>query len=248
MKKNYLLALSLLLLSGSLWAQSKVQLRYKLQKGQTYVQSIETSQEVVVGGMTIPQGMSVSTKTKVLSIATNGDVELENVIEKFKNKAMTFTGMTEYDSEDPAKQNGPEELKAIKGKKTLMKQSNRGKVISTDDPTMEQMASAVSNEYPEQPVGVGDTWVQSSKVASPMGEVETITTYKVKARDKGLMEIGMSSIIKIGGKDAGTQEGFMKVEEATGLPLEMQTQQNFTASAMGQETKIKGDVKMKIVK
>ncbi len=62
------------------------------------------------------------------------------------------------------------------------------------------------------------------------------------------MEIAISSSIKIGGKDAGTAEGFMKVEEATGLPIEMQSKQDINMSAMGQESKIKGTVKMKIVK
>ena len=248
MKKSCLIALVLFLVSGSLWAQGKVLLRYKPQKGQTYIQNIENLQEVEAMGQLIPQGMGVTSKTTVLSVAANGDIELENVIEKFKSKSISFTGMIDYDSEDPAKQNGPEELKAIKGKKTRMKQNSRGKVISTDDPTMEQMMSSVSNEYPEQPVGVGDTWTQSSKLASMMGEIEIVTIYKVKARDKGIMEITISGVFKKDGKDIGMQEGFMKVEEASGLPLEMESKQNLNVSTMGQEAKVKGDVKMKIVK
>lgn len=248
MKRNYLMTFCLLFLSGSLLAQGKVLLRYKPAKGQSYTQSIETINETIAGGMTIPQEMSSTAKVTILSIAANGDIEQESTVEKFKNKSMTFTGMLDYDSEDPAKQDVPQELKALKGKKTKVKMNNRGKVISTDDPAMEQMMAAISNEYPEQAIGVGDTWTQRTAATLPVGEMETITAYKVKARDKGLMEIAMNSIIKIGGKDAGTQEGFMKVEEATGLPVEMQTKQDLSMSAMGQDIKVKGTVKMKLVK
>jgi hypothetical protein len=249
MKKSCLVVLALVLVSGSLLAQGKVLLRYKPAKGQSYTQSIENINEINAMGMTIPQEMSSTAKVTILSIAANGDIEQESAVEKFRMKTMGMTGMIDYDSEDPAKQNVPQELKAIKGKKTKVKMNNRAKVLSTDDPAMEQMMASISTEYPEQAIGVGDTWTQRATVALPVGgEMETITTYKVKARDKGLMEIALNSVIKIEGKDAGTAEGFMKVEEATGLPVEMQSKQDINMSAMGQETKLKGTVKMKVVK
>ncbi|MCS6794429.1 MAG: DUF6263 family protein, partial [Raineya sp.] len=183
----------------------KVLLRYNLPKGSTYTQSVNMDMTIETMGMQIPQKQDLSLRVVVTDVASNGNQTHEATYEKIYMKQTSPMGEMEFDSDNPAKQ--PAELaqfKEMKGSKFTMLISPRGKILETKTAgkAIESPAQTTNVEYPENPVGVGDTWTSEVIDKSEMGEVEmkVNTTYKIISISNNVAEVQINGKIFVDNK------------------------------------------------
>jgi len=227
----------------------KVLLRYKLNKGDVYTQSLESNQKIMITSMSMemPMSQNFAFKNTITDVDATGNINTEMVYEKvYMKQTNPMTGAAmEFDSEDAAKQ--PAELsmlKDLKGKKVTTTTAPNGKITNISDESAKQALNNSSNEYPDTPVGVGDTWERKSESKTQMGVLNTVSTYKVTERKAGLMTVEISSKVTQEGKDAGTQTGKMIIDEKTGLVLENSITQKLSVSAQGMDVQVDGTTKI----
>lgn len=228
-------------------AKNKVLLRYNLKQGESYEQIMENDIKMQIMGMDIPMLQKISTKNTVTNLDASGNLTQEAIIEKFYLKQSNpMAGDLEYDSEDPQKQSPElaEQLGSMKGTKSSTKITPTGKVL--DAPKEAGMSNA-SNQYPEQAVGVGDTWELSSTSKNPMMGNKEITSqnqYKLIERSAGKATIEVNSKMVSEGKDIGSISGKIIIDEKTGIVLEGDMLQKMETEVQGMEAKIETKIKI----
>ncbi|KOY84792.1 hypothetical protein AD998_00270 [bacterium 336/3] len=266
MKKISFLLVALLALSSMSYAQKekkekkkkknkteasngKVVLRYKLKKGDVFTQVMESNQKITIPSMSMemPMAQSYTFKNNVTDVDATGNITTEMTYEKIYSKqANPMTGAeVEFDSDDEKKQ--PAELanlKEMKGKKVSTTTAPNGKITNVSDEAAKQAINSMSNEFPETPLGVGDTWERTSENKSQVGVLVTKSTYKVVERKDGKMTVEVASTISQDGKEAGTQTGKMIIEENTGVILEANMTQKMSVSAQGMDVVVDGTSKI----
>lgn len=230
-------------------SNDKVLLRYNLKQGESYEQTMENDIKMQIMGMEIPMIQMIqrtSTKNVVTNVDASGNLTTESTIEKFYMKQSNpMMGDLEYDSEDPKKQS-PElaqQVSSMKGTKTTTKMSATGKVL---DAPKEVGLSNSSNQYPEQAVGVGDTWEISTSIKNPMinKEITSRNQYKLLERANGKVIIEVNGKMTAEGKEVGTMSGKLTIDEKTGIVTEGNLIQNMNIEVQGMETKLDSTIKL----
>ncbi|WP_448530356.1 DUF6263 family protein [Raineya sp.] len=227
-------------------AVGKVLLRYNLPKGTSYTQSLDMDMNIEAMGMQIPQKQSLTMKVLVTDIASNGNQTHEATYEKIYMKQSSPMGDMEFDSDNPAKQ--PAELgnlKDIKGSKFKMIISPRGKIIEVQmDKNLPDASSQQNIEYPENPIGIGDSWTgETSNKNEQVGEIKTKTTYKLISINNEIAELEVKGKIYIDNKEQGETNGTIKVNIKTGLATESNVKQVMNMQMQGMEMKLDNTIK-----
>jgi Family of unknown function (DUF6263) len=227
----------------------KVLLRYKLKKGDTFTQVVESNQKITITSMSMemPMTQSYTFKNNVTDVDGTGNVTTEMTYERvYMKQSNPMTGAEmEFDSDDDKKQ--PTELsmlKDMKGKKITSTAAPNGKITNISDEAAKQAMNGTSNEFPETPVGVGDTWERTVESKSQAGVLVVKSTYKVLERKDGMMTVDINSKVTQEGKEAGTQTGKMVIEESTGLVIENNVNQKLNISAQGMDVIVDGVTKV----
>lgn len=224
----------------------KVLLRYNLPKGTSYTQSLDMDMNIETMGMQIPQKQNITMKVVVTDIASNGDQTHEATYEKIYMKQSSPIGDMEFDSDNPAKQ--PAELgnlKEIKGSKFKMIITPRGKIVEVKmDKNLPDASSQQSIEYPENPIGIGDSWTgETSSKNEQVGEIKTKTTYKLISINNEIAELEVKGKIYIDNKEQGETNGTIKVNIKTGLTTESNVKQVMNMQMQGMEMKFDNTIK-----
>ncbi|MCU0436830.1 MAG: DUF6263 family protein [Raineya sp.] len=232
----------------SLSSNKKIVLRYKPKKGDVFTQIMESNQKITITsmGMEIPMIQSYTFKNNVTDVDATGNVTIEMTYERiYLKRTDPMSGSeTEFDSDDDKKQ--PTELatfKDMKGKKVTTTTAPNGKITNISDEAAKQAINSINNEFPETPLGIGDTWERTSENKSQAGVLVVKSTYKVVERKDGLMTVEVNSTVSQDGKDAGTQSGKMTLDENTGIIMEASITQKLNISAQGADLTIDGTSK-----
>lgn len=223
---------------------SKVLLRYNLTKGNSYTQSISMDMNIETMGMQIPQKQNMSMKVIVTDVAANGNQSHEATYEKIYLKQSSPMGDMEFDSENPSKQPAElEQLKQLKGTKFTMVISPRGKIVEIKGDSHQSPMQQNNVEYPENPVGVGDSW-ESEQVTknTQLGEMKVKSTYKVSSINNNIVEVQVSGKIFIDNKEQGEMSGTTKIDSKTGLALESNIKQKLTMQMQGMDMKMDSSI------
>jgi hypothetical protein len=218
----------------------KVLLRQNLKKGDIYFQTVDSDQKILVMGMEMPSKQTFTFKNEVIDIESSGNIISEMTYEKiYLKQSNPMMGDLEFDSEDPKKQSEQfAMLKDLKGKKVTITTTPNGKVVRVSDESIKQAMGGSSNEFPDTPVGVGDTWERTSETSNQIGKMVTTTTFKVIERKDGIMIIETNSKVSQEGKDAGTQTGKMSIDEKTGLLIENTINQKLNITIQGMDAQL----------
>lgn len=230
-------------------SNGKVVLRYKIKKGDIFTQVVESNQKITIPSMSMemPMVQSYTFKNNVTDVDATGNVTTEMTYERIYTKQSNpMTGAElEFDSDDEKKQSAElASLKEMKGKKITTTTASNGKITNVSEETAKQAINSTSNEFPETPLGVGDTWERTSENKSQVGVLVTKSTYKVVERKDGKMTVEVTSTISQDGKEAGTQTGKMVIEENTGVILEANMTQKMSVSAQGMDVVVDGTSKI----
>ena len=110
---------------------------------------------------------------------------------------------------------------------------------------LKEMNSDMLVAFPEGSVGIGDMWDDIVSIGGGGMPIDVDTTYMVKERADGVAVLGVTSKMDMGSEDSklidmggmkmnmqlsGTQNGTMKVDEATGWIISGKTTMNFSGS------------------
>jgi hypothetical protein len=227
--------------------KNKVLLRYKLKQGESYVQDMDNDIKFQIMGMDIPMVQRISTKNIVTNVDASGNLTQESTIEKFYMKQSNpMMGDVEYDSEDASKQS-PDlaaQVGGMKGTKTTLKMTPTGKTLEAPK---EAGISNSSNQFPEQPIGVGDTWELSSTSKNQMlgnKEVTSNNQYKLLERNAGKAIIEVNGKMIMESKEIGSIAGKMTIDEATGIVLESNLLQKMNIEVQGMEAQVESKIKL----
>jgi hypothetical protein len=252
--------------------EEKVDLRFRLEKGQEYKVLTTMEQEIVQwlqgNEMEVLQTIGIGQTLKVTDVDDKGAMTVAATFGPVAMKMEGPQGSFEFDSEDP-----PDEvplaaqgMAAILGCSFTMKFTPKGKIeeltgvdemldkmfegIELPDgelkdkmledmkkqfgaDALKEMMENMMAMFPDKPVGVGDFWKQ--KVTITRGFPMVIeSTYTLAGREDGVAELEVESTIepnadaepmKVGPmsmkfKLKGTQEGTLKINEATGWFVE----------------------------
>ncbi|GAB4126681.1 MAG: hypothetical protein OHK0045_06530 [Raineya sp.] len=229
-------------------AQDKILLRNLLKKGESYEQTMENESKIQIMGMEIQMTQVITAKNVVTDVDAAGNLTQESTIEKFYMKQSNpMIGELEYDSENTSKQS-PElaaQVGQIKGKKSILKITPTGQILEAP----KEMSSTVgsSGQFPQQAVGVGDTWEISSTTNNPMlnKEITSNNQYKLIERTAGKAIIEINGKMVAEGKEIGSFSGKMTIEEATGITLESDILQKLNMQMQGMESQVEGKIKIK---
>jgi hypothetical protein len=244
-----------LLLAAPLAAQEKVTLRYALKPDSvTWVEQTSDMTQV----MTPPGGKEMKTaivtsmwlETKVKEVK-DGVATIEQRYARVKAKSDSPMMKVDYDSDVEGSKAGPlRNLAELVGKTATLKVDARGKVHEATMPDGgEEALAAVGSSlkqgfeqavaaWPEQPVGVGDTW--QTDMAMPMqamGELKIKITNKVVAIAAGKVDLdvkmdvdasdvkmpgGMAmTVTKAEGKSKTAFDSMMPIESTQTMVMEM---------------------------
>lgn len=114
------------------------------------------------------------------------------------------------------------------------------------DEQLRSMMRSIGGQLPTQPVRVGESWNYTAQLPAGLPiQISLNGTRTLKARENGVALIGESATFDVpaqqisGAANAagavavelrGTMQGFTRVDEASGLPLETQTDQRFSGT------------------
>ncbi len=118
------------------------------------------------------------------------------------------------------------------------------KNIMSED-KLKEMNSEMFATFPDGAVGIGDMWDNIISVGGAGMPIDIDTTYMLKERKDGVAVLGVTSKMDMGNEDSklievegmkmnmqltGTQNGTMKIDEATGWVIGGETTMNFSGS------------------
>jgi|JI8StandDraft_2_1071088.scaffolds.fasta_scaffold06428_8 hypothetical protein len=210
--------------------KDKILLRYSLKKGEGLLQIIDNQNTIKVDETEIRTINQWTTKNIIIDIDTSGRIAWEAFFEKIYLKQTYDTEIIEYDSEDKSKEI-PESAKflaILKGKKIKYNTLPTGKVLGVfgiqnqNNGAYQSINNTVYN-FPEQPVGVGDTWSLSNTSKNPfLSNKEILSTiqYTFSSRKDGKATITFQGKKTSEGKEVGAFSGNMVIEEVSGIVLE----------------------------
>ncbi|MCF6170760.1 MAG: DUF6263 family protein [Bacteroidales bacterium] len=246
--KNYnrILLLTIAMLMPGLFltisAQKTVELRYNLNQGDKYEYNIETEQDIAFE--TNGQTMVVTSKIGFEMTGTVENNERDSIVVKTTINRVTMLqslfGMEiKYDSDDPSTAENPMAaqissiMKDLVGSSYTMTMDNRGNVknmdlsdITRNDDLAKNLSSGSNYAiYPDQKVGVGDTWEKDIEPlrTSDMKYHIKYTVLKTNNKQTTLGIEGTISANKVNNEDMnlhGTQSGEMIVDTKTGWLIE----------------------------
>ncbi|MFD0994061.1 DUF6263 family protein [Tenacibaculum geojense] len=220
------------------YAQEKVLLRLKYNKGDKYAMKMNMKQDMGMMLMNMNMDFQVDVKDVVKDVFTT-HMTINHVKTDMNQAGMEIS----YDSSQKE-----EEMSAMaKGIHARMKPllslliavetNNLGKVVSTkvlegqgDASSMTQNSSSVV--YPEEKVGVGSSWTNTTSREG----MKIVYTYTVKSIDAKNVVLDLKG--KVSELGEGNVSGAITIDRATGIPSESNI--NMNVSISGQT--IKSDV------
>ncbi len=114
-----------------------------------------------------------------------------------------------------------------------------------DEDKLKEMNSEMFAAFPDGAVGIGDMWDNIISIGGAGMPIDVDTTYMLKERKDGTAVLGVTSKMDMGNEDSklievkgmkmnmqltGTQNGTMKIDEATGWVIGGETTMNFSGS------------------
>lgn len=227
----------------------KILLRQQLKKGDSYTQTVESTQKILIPSMSMemPMESKFITNAFVSQVSPEGNITTETTYKKiYFKQSNPMTGDLIFDSEDSTKQDEPlSNLKDLKTKKVTIVTAPNGKVLSNDDNFSKQSFSKVNNEFPDTPVAINDTWERTSEIENDqIGKMESINTYKMIDRSNGIVSLEINGKFMMTGKEIGSQVGTIKIDEKTGLTLESSITQKLTMNTQGMDINIESNIKI----
>lgn len=241
MKK--LLVIFLALAANVTVAQESVKLRLNYTKDDTYKAVMTMSQDM---GLMMSMSMNIDTSIKITDV--NDDTYTSEM--KFTKmtmnmlqggQAMTYDSSKSDDELDEGGKMMKTQMAPMLSAVITSKGNNLGEVLETkaepNVPGIENMTKQSSNVvYPKEAVKVGSTW--SIKKDEKGMNMEFI--YEVKSISKESVDLILSG--KVTGMAAGDIKGSMKIDRATGVPLDSLI--DMTLDIQGQEMKSTVTMKM----
>lgn len=211
----------LLLVTTITFAQEKVLLRLKYEKGDSYTLDMKMSQNM---GAVMSMDMSIAMIQDVKSASSTeytSEMKITKVVMNMVQQGMPMS----YDSTKKAeelddtgkmmKSQMDPMLKAV----ITMKGNNLGKVLESkvepNIPGTNDLANQSSNVvYPENAVAVGDTWTMSKNNKG----MDFNFVYKVKSITSKTVLLDVTG--KVAGVAAGDIIGTMNIDKKSGVPRE----------------------------
>lgn len=242
--KNYnrllLLAITMLVpgLLLTVSAQKKVELRYNLTTGDKYEYNIETDQDIAFetnGQTMVVTGTIGFEMTGTVEDNTSDSIIVKTIIDRVRMTQSIFGVEIKYDSDDPASSENPmvaqisSAMKDLVGGSYTMTMDDRGNVenmdlsdVTRNDDLAKNLSSGSNYAiYPEEKVGVGDTWekdIEPLKTSDMKYHIK-YTVLKITSKQTTLGVEGTISANKVDDADLnlrGTQSGEMIVDTKTG--------------------------------
>lgn len=241
MKK--LAVIALLLVSAISFGQEKVKLRLNLNKGDKYQTHMKMNQDmgVMVMDMEMKMDMLVQAKKSINYEVKNNFTYLSTLMEQGAMKINYNSNMKEEELTPEAKQFA-DKMKPMLETSIYLNMDRLGKSelikLVPDVPGVTQLKDQMSSvTYPEDPVGVGSTWVNVQK--SNGADMEL--TYKVTKIEKDFVfaDVTGKSSVLAGAKITGK----LKIDRKSGLPSTMTM--NIDVSMMGVNMKTRSDISVK---
>lgn len=211
----------LLLVTSITFAQEKVLLRLKYEKGDSYTLDMKMSQNM---GSVMSMDMNIAMIQDVKSASSTeytSEMKITKVVMNMVQQGMPMS----YDSTKKAeelddtgkmmKSQMDPMLKAV----ITMKGNNLGKVLESkvepNIPGTSDLANQSSNVvYPEKAVAVGDTWTMSKNNKG----MDFNFVYKVKSITSKMVLLDVTG--KVAGVAAGDIIGTMNIDKKSGVPTE----------------------------
>lgn len=248
-------------------SSEKVLLRLQPQKGDKKVLTFTVSSKAQ--GMPMETNISMTTEMTASNVAENGDVEMET---KYTHVSMKMNAMGRemgYDSaKDSIDMNNPESmaylgLASLVNKSLTMTMDKYGKVVKapdmnslypdslkallgSDNSQANQMFDNMFSIYPEQEVGVGDSWDRETEMNVSSGPMKMKAKYTIEAIEKDQVVIKMEGDISGDMKDAmggsmkmtGTMSGKMYIDRKSGWTNKADLTQDLDMKTMGMSMKM----------
>jgi len=103
-----------------------------------------------------------------------------------------------------------------------------------------------SAQFPEQAIGIGDTWETTVKNFNPaLGkEITSQNKYKFLERNNGKAIFEVNGKMFLDNKEVGTVTGKMTVDEKTGITLDANFSQKMKIEVQGSEMQLEGTTKI----
>jgi hypothetical protein len=257
MKKTILILLLGLFCCQLTFAQKKkkVLLEYKYQVGQKYHFIMNTSQQIGIQGIEIPQNMTFGMDYEIMAVDKEGTANVKITYQTIKFvQDNPMMGKMEYDSESTTEPN--EQSKTItqafaqlKGKWVVVKMKKNGEMLDAveGDPTiakaMNDQGGSTLGSYPEKPVKVGESWTKTEKKNSNgvVMNISTTTTLKAFKAGKWLIEVS-GTIQDEKGVGIGTQTGSSELDAKDIMLVISNTKQDISElPVQGMKMKIKAE-------
>jgi hypothetical protein len=230
------------LLGLQTFAQKSVDLKYDLNKGDSYHYVINTDQDIVFNAngqtMSMDNIMVFEVSSRVAD-ANKDSINLEMTIDRVKMTQSIFGMQVNYDTDDPSTTQNPmsaqlaETFGSLIGKSFLQVMDVRGNVIrmdmsnlsGNDDFANNLSSGAQFGNYPDHAVSVGESWEKdiTPLKGSDMKVHAKYTLEKVSGKQATIKFDGTltaNNVQDVDMKLNGTQKGEMIVDVKTGWLIE----------------------------
>lgn len=224
------------------YAQKKAELKYNLNKGDTYSYVMDIDQDVVFEANGQPMALDVMItfeNTTSVTGVTSDSINLESTIDRVKMSQGIFGMTVTYDSDDPSTAQNPmaaqiaQSMGTVIGKTYTQVMDERGSVIRVDMENLtdnEDLADNINSGtqfaiYPDYPVKVGDSWEDD---ITPVEESDMklhakYTLLKLTGKQATIQFDGTISANTVQDMDMrleGTQKGEMIIDVKSGWLIE----------------------------
>ncbi|HAA01207.1 MAG TPA: hypothetical protein DEP18_08180 [Flavobacteriales bacterium] len=261
--KRCIALLFIAFLAVSCSKKEKFLLRFQPEKGsmKTMVMNLTTK----MGGMPMETKMGMTTEMKIANVSPEGEVEVEATYTHVMMNVDAMGRSIGFDSaKDTIDMNDPSSvaylgLAALLNKPLAMKMDKLGKLTLAPDILSvypdslrsllgsqgssqgSQMFDNMFSVFPEEEIGLGDSWERESKIGTASGPVSMKATYtvdKVNESDvllkmEGTFEGEMAGEMGASIKMTGTMTGTLTIDRKTGWTVSTDMVQKIDMNTMG---------------
>ena len=243
MRNNRFLTLSILVVltfsfAGNSWAQKKIELKYNLNKGDSFSYDINMDNDISFEAngqtMTMDQSMTFELDQNISDV-TADSIKLSGQITRVKMTQSIFGMQITYDSDDPSSTENPmaaklgQELAKVLNKPFKMSMDHKGHLGDMEFSGIEGNDDIANNinsgsqyaTYPDGKIAVGDSWESDIKPVSnsEMKYHVVYTLLKVSGKHAILGINGTITSNEVNGQEMrldGTMKGEMTIDTKTG--------------------------------
>ncbi|MCS6860857.1 MAG: DUF5117 domain-containing protein, partial [Abditibacteriales bacterium] len=178
-KSVWIAVLLLLCISGFAFAQEKVLLQFKAQKGQAVTYKVEGNFSMEVGGNRINFEMKITQRTQIIEVSPTGEITRESRAEEYE---MLVNGQKVPVPEEVLKE---KEIEVIKPDGTTVSRKTEGGADSKEERRQSaRLSQATDLVFAAHPVGVGDKWSYEFKEDDKKDSVAGVAEYEVVGFEK----------------------------------------------------------------